>query len=368
MKTIEFLDLKKINQTYRSQFCSELNDLVDSGWYILGEQVEKFEEEFASYCQVDYCVTVGNGLDALRLILLAYGVGPGDEVIVPSNTYIATWLAVSQTGAVPIPVEPSPNSYNFNCQGAIKAITNKTKAIIAVHLYGHPVEMALLQEFCNKNQIFLIEDAAQAHGATYKEVRVGGLGNSAAFSFYPGKNLGALGDGGAITTNDIYLADKVKELRNYGSKVKYVNNVKGFNSRLDELQAAFLRIKLRDLDRCNRRRSVIAEKYIDAFSQLEHITLPIVHKDCNSVWHLFTLQTHKRDALAIYMEGKGIKTMIHYPIPPHLQEAYSELGYSIGSFPISEKIHKEILSIPIGPTMGDEEVDYVVSSILDYPN
>lgn len=363
MKKIKFLDLKEINKKYEAELVDVVKQVIDSGWFVLGAQVIEFEREFADYCGAKYCVGVGNGLDALHLILLAYGVGPNDEVIVPANTYIATWLAVSYTGAKIVPVDPDPNTYNITADSIEKAITNKTKAVIAVHLYGQPCDMDPIKESCRRNNIYLIEDAAQAHGATYKGRKVGSLSDAAGFSFYPGKNLGALGDGGAVTTNDIDLANKIRELRNYGSKVKYVNGVIGYNSRLDEIQAAFLRIKLRDLDLSNKHRVKVANEYMVNLCSLSGIKTPTISPECNSVWHLFTLQSDCREKILKSLEDFGIECMIHYPIPPHLQEAYKFLDYKMGSFPVAESIHKKIFSLPISPTIADSEVYYIVDCL-----
>ena len=360
---IPFLDLKTPNKELRGQIRDAFERVLNSGRYILGEEVKMFEREFADYCQADHCIGVGNGLEALHLILRAYGIGDGDEVIVPSNTYIATWLAASYAGATPVPVEPDERTYNLDPSRLESAITPRTKAIIAVHLYGQPADMDTINEVAYKHGIKVIEDAAQAHGACYKGRRVGSLGDAAGFSFYPGKNLGAIGDGGAVTTNDPLLAEKVRVLCNYGSKIKYHNEVKGYNSRLDELQAAFLRAKLPVLDEWNRRRQAIATMYL---SQLDIVSLKLPHVPdwAEPVWHLFVVRSHKRDTLQQQLSEVGIGTMVHYPIPPHLQPAYSELGYKPGAFPISETIHREVLSLPMGPHLGRECASKVINSLL----
>lgn len=352
--TIPFLDLKTPHIELRPQLEAAFERVLDSGWYIQGNELKQFEKEFAAYCEAEHCIGVGNGLDALHLILRAYNIGEGDEVIVPSNTYIATWLAASYAGATPIPVEPNERTYNIDPSCIEAAITPRTKAIMVVHLYGQPADMDAIKAIAKKHNLKVIEDAAQAHGARYKGKRVGTLGDAAGFSFYPGKNLGAIGDGGAVTTNDAVLAEKIRMLGNYGSTVKYRNEVKGYNSRLDELQAAFLREKLHKLDEWNDRRKAIAKEYL---SQLNgcNLILPFVPEWADPVWHLFVVRCQQRENLQKYLQAQGVGTMIHYPIPPHLQAAYSELGYKRGDFPIAEVIHNEVLSLPIGPHMNGAE-------------
>jgi dTDP-4-amino-4,6-dideoxygalactose transaminase len=363
MSLIPFLDLKKINKRHENEFNNVFNKFLDSGWYILGKDVENFEKEFADYCGVKHCIGVANGLDALTLIIKAYGFGIGDEIIVPSNTYIASILAISANGATPVIVEPDINTYNIDFNKIEEKITSKTKAILPVHLYGQAVNMEKIYELAKKYDLKIIEDSAQAHGASFKGKRVGNLGNASGFSFYPGKNLGALGDGGAITTNDDELAEKIKALRNYGSEVKYKNMYKGFNSRLDELQAAFLRTKLPMLDKDNQRRRNIAKFYIENIKN-PNIILPNSNDDLSHVWHLFIVRTAKRERLQSYMTENKIQTMIHYPIPPHKQLAYKEWKHL--SLPISEKIHEEVLSLPLSPVMSDAEVCKVVEVINKY--
>jgi dTDP-4-amino-4,6-dideoxygalactose transaminase len=360
--TIPFLDLHATYQELKNELTTAFQKVMDSGWYILGEEVSKFEKEFASFCGVSHCIGVGNGLDALYLILKAYDIGEGDEVIVPSNTFIATWLAVSYAGAKIIPVEPDESTYNIDPKKIERAITSKTKAIIPVHLYGQPAEMDEINSIAAQYGLWVIEDAAQAQGAFYKDKRTGSLGHAAGFSFYPGKNLGAFGDAGAITTDDDMLADKIRMLRNYGSKVKYTHQIKGFNSRLDELQAAFLRVKLRYLDEWNERRSVIATQYLDCLSNVD-ILLPRVTKNVKSAWHLFVIRTRHRHALRSYLKSKNIDSLIHYPIPPHLQSAYADMDWPQGRFPISEKIHNEALSLPIGPHMDMISLQKIINSM-----
>jgi len=364
---IPFLDLKAPHQELRSELKEAFESVLNSGWYILGDEVKQFEQEFANYSEAKHCVGTGNGLEALHLILRAYGIGSGDEVIVPSNTYIATWLAASYAGATPIPVEPDEQTYNIDPSLIEAAITSRTKAIIAVHLYGQPADMDAINAIAKKYNLKVIEDAAQAHGARYKGKRVGTLGDAAGFSFYPGKNLGAIGDGGAVTTNDPALAEKVRVLCNYGSHIKYHNEVKGYNSRLDELQAAFLRVKLRKLDEWNERRKLIASVYLKYLPK-DDLVLPYVPIWADPVWHLFVVRNSQRDRLQKKLNLDGIATMIHYPIPPHLQKAYKELSYSEGDFQIAEKIHMDILSLPIGPHLSHSQCQSVVEALKNSLN
>jgi dTDP-4-amino-4,6-dideoxygalactose transaminase len=356
---IPFLDLAKPHDELRKELQTAFDRVLDAGWYIHGAECKKFEEEFAEYCEAEHCVGVGNGLDALHLILRAYDIGAGDEVIVPSNTYIATWLAASYAGARPIPVEPDPRTYNIDSTRISAAITPRTKAIIVVHLYGQPADMDEILDIAKLYGLKVIEDAAQAHGARYKGRKVGTLGDAAGFSFYPGKNLGAIGDGGAVTTNDASLAQRIRILGNYGSTIKYQNDVKGYNSRLDELQAAFLRAKLAVLDEWNTRRKAIAAQYL---SQLDStaLVLPYVPDWAEPVWHLFVIRSRQREILQKKLADAGISSMIHYPIPPHLQPAYCELGYPIGTFTIAETIHRQVLSLPIGPHLGEVNASRVI--------
>ncbi len=360
--SIPFLDLRVPHEELRAELREAFERVLDSGWYILGNEVKQFEQEFAEYCEASHCIGVGNGLEALHLILRAYGIGEGDEVIVPSNTYIATWLAVSYAGATPIPVEPDESTYNINPMLIEAAITPRTKAIIAVHLYGQPAEMDAINMIANKYQIKVIEDAAQAHGARYKGRRVGTLGDAAGFSFYPGKNLGAIGDGGAVTTNDPVLADNIRVLCNYGSRVKYQNEVKGFNSRLDELQAAFLREKLKKLDEWNACRKVIAAEYLSGLRNSD-VALPYVPEWVDTVWHLFVVRNLQRDQLQKKLSAAGINTLIHYPIPPHLQQAYASAGYVEGDFPIAETLARQLLSLPIGPHLDEAGASAVIAAL-----
>lgn len=359
---IPFLDLKAINQRHEAGFKQAFARVLESGWYILGQEVKQFEAQFAAYCTVPHAIGVSNGLDALHLILQAYGIGPGDEVIVPSNTYIATWLAVTQTGAKPVPVEPVEATYNLDPTLIEAAITPRTRAIMPVHLYGQPADMDPIMTIARRHGLKVIEDAAQAHGALYKGRRVGTLGDAAGFSFYPGKNLGALGDGGAITTHDTDLADRIRMLLNYGSRVKYVHEIKGQNARLDELQAALLGVKLPSLDEDNARRHAIAGRYLKELAGLP-LGLPTVADDCQPVWHLFVVRHAQRQALQATLSGMGIDTVIHYPTPPHIQPAYKDAGLRAGDLPIAERIHAEVLSLPMGPTITDADVDIVITSL-----
>ncbi len=361
---VPFLNLKVSHTKLHNELLGAFDRVLDSGRYILGEEVNSFEQEFAAYSEAKYCVGVGNGLDALHLVLRGYGIGTGDEVIVPSNTFIATWLAVSYAGATPVPVEPDMRTYNIDPSLIEAAITSSTKAIIVVHLYGLPADMDAIKAIAQKYQLKIIEDAAQAHGAKYKNRRVGSLGDAACFSFYPGKNLGALGDGGAITTNDLELAKIVRVLSNYGSQVKYQNELKGFNSRLDELQAALLREKLKKLDEWNKRRAEIAIQYLDGLVN-SSATLPLVPAWAEPVWHLFVVRHQDRNQIQKILYKSKIETGIHYPIPPYLQRAYSELNFEAGSFPISTLMHKEVLSLPMGPHLLDEQIQLVIKAFQE---
>lgn len=341
-----------------------VHKVLHSGWYILGSSVKDFEKEFAGYCGTDYCVGVANGLDALELIIHGYDIGPGDEVIVPSNTYIASILSISANGAVPVLVEPDLLTFNLDPAKIEAHITSKTKAILVVHLYGQSCDMNPILEIANRYNLKVIEDCAQAHGALYGNKRVGNLGDAAAFSFYPGKNLGALGDGGAITTNDEVLYNRLTALRNYGSHKKYENLYKGYNSRLDELQAPILSEKLKWLEQDNDKRRDIAAYYSDHIVNPEVILPTVQYSSKSHVWHLFVVRVKERNHFMEYMTEHGIQTMIHYPIPPHKQEAYKEWGDL--EFPISEQIHAEVVSLPISPVMEMEEVLRVVEVINEY--
>jgi dTDP-4-amino-4,6-dideoxygalactose transaminase len=362
---VPFLDIKAPYKELQEELDAAYRRVMESGWCILGAEVEAFESEFASYCDAACCVGVGNGLEALHLILRALDVGHGDEVIVPANTFIATWLAVSYTGAIPVPVEPDEKSCNIASARIEQAITSRTKVILPVHLYGQPADMDPIMKIAVRYNLRVVEDAAQAHGARYKGRRVGSLGDAAGFSFYPGKNLGALGDGGAVVTNDRELAVKVRVLRNYGSSVKYRNEVKGVNSRLDEIQAAFLRVKLHYLDEWNLRRARKAASYSEALRGLP-LELPHLPHWAESVWHLYVIRTSERDELQEHLTQSGIGTLIHYPIPPHLQLAYKELELAAGAMPISERMSAEVLSLPMGPHLSDEELMQTVTAIKEW--
>jgi len=342
--------------------------VIRSGHYIIGAEVRAFEREFADYCGVPHVVGVSNGLDALTLILRAYDIGPGDEVIVPSNTYIATWLAVTHVGARPVPVEPIEATCNIDPARIPAAVGSRTKAILPVHLYGQPVDMDPILEIATRyGGIRVIEDAAQAHGAGYRgriTGLAGGLGDAAGFSFYPSKNLGALGDAGAVATHDAAIADRVRVLLNYGSHVKYHNDEVGFNCRLDEMQAAMLRIKLRRLDEDTARRRDIAAAYLSGLAAAPGLTLPYVPGWADPVWHLFVVRHRARAALQSRLTEAGIGTLIHYPVAPHLQPAYKSLGFERGAFPISERIHDEVLSLPFGPELTDAQVREVVETVV----
>jgi dTDP-4-amino-4,6-dideoxygalactose transaminase len=360
---VPFLDLKAPYQELKEELDNTYHRVIESGWYILGEEVEAFEQEFAAYCGARYSIGVGNGLEALHLILRAYGIGEGDEVIVPSNTYIATWLAVSYAGATPIPVEPDIHTYNLDPERIEAAITKRTRAIMPVHLYGQPANMDPILSIARRHNLKVVEDAAQAHGARFKGRSAGALGDAAGWSFYPGKNLGALGDGGAITTNDDELAEKVQILRNYGSRVKYYNEVKGYNSRLDPIQAAFLRVKLHHLDEWNQRRRSIATRYLNELENMPDLVLPAIFEGIESSWHLFVVRHSQRNALQKHLTQAGIGTLIHYPVPPHLAGAYAELGMKAGSYPVSEQLASTVLSLPIGPHLGEEETELIIRTL-----
>ena len=359
---IPFLDLKSINLAQRAELVAAFERVLDSGWYIMGEELKAFEAEYADYCGAQHGVGVANGLDALVLALRALDIGPGDEVLVPSNTYIATWLAPSHVGATPVPVEPIPGTFNIDPARIERAITPRTKAIMPVHLYGQPVDLDPILEIARRHGLKVIEDGAQSHGARYKGRRLGAHGDAVAWSFYPGKNLGALGDGGAVTTNDAAVADRLRTLRNYGSKVKYHNEIIGANSRLDELQAALLRPKLRTLDAFNAHRGTLAQRYLEGLRGTS-LGLPEVPAFADSVWHLFVVRHPRRDALAAALAQAGIGSVIHYPVAPHLQPAYAHLGIQQGALPISEQLHAQVLSLPIGPTQTLAQTDEVIACV-----
>jgi dTDP-3-amino-3,4,6-trideoxy-alpha-D-glucose transaminase len=355
---IPFLDVSAAYAELSDELDEAARGVMASGQFVLGPEVTAFEEEFAAYCGTHHAIGVGNGLDALRLILLGYGVGPDDEVIVPSNTFIATWLAVSQAGATPVPVEPDPETHNVTAEAVEGAITASTRAIMPVHLYGQPADMGPLVALGRERGIPVVEDAAQAQGARYRGRRAGGLGDAAGFSFYPGKNLGALGDAGAVTTNDDDLAERVRMLRNYGSKVKYHHDVAGTNSRLDSLQAAFLRVKLRRLDEWNDRRRAVAARYLERLADVDGLVLPAVAEWAEPVWHLFVVRHRRRDDLQARLKEAGVDTIIHYPIPPHLTGAYAE-AFSPGELPVAERLGDGVLSLPMGPHLPVEDAERV---------
>jgi dTDP-4-amino-4,6-dideoxygalactose transaminase len=362
---IPFLDLGAGYRELRSEIDQAVRRTLDSGCYILGPEVEAFEGEFAQYCAASYAVGVASGSDAIRLGLLALDVGPGDEVIVPSNTYIATWLAVSQCGAIPVPVEPDEATYNIDPSRIESAITSRTKAIIPVHLYGQPADLDPILVVARKYDLRVLEDGAQAVGARYKGRRIGGHGDAVAWSFYPSKNLGAFGDGGAVTTNNFEVADRIRVLRNYGSRVKYVNEVKGFNSRLDPIQAAVLRVKLRYLDAWNERRNIRAYEYLHGLQET-NLTLPVVPGWAQPVWHLFVVRLAERNRLMKRLSDEGISTLIHYPVPPHRQAAYKD---QIGNYPnieTTERLADEVVSLPLGPHLSNDNLQAVVDAIHRY--
>lgn len=360
---IKFLDLHKINERFRPEIDAAIKRVLDSGWYILGKEDEKFESDFAAFCGVKHCIGCANGLDALNLIIKGYGFGAGDEIIAPANTYIASILAITQNNCTPVLVEPDLKTYNINPDLIEEKITPKTRAIMVVHLYGQAVEMEKIQELAKKYNLKIIEDSAQAHGAIYKGKRTGNLGDASGFSFYPGKNLGCLGDGGCVTTNDDELAAKIRAIRNYGSNIKYNNILQGINSRLDEIQAAVLDIKYRFLDEDNEKRRKIADFYSKNIKN-PLITLPETYARESHVWHIYPVRTVNRNKLQQFLLDNGIQTLIHYPIPPHKQQCFKE--WNNLSFPITEKIHEEILSIPISPVLSAAEMQKVVEVINEF--
>jgi len=361
---MKFLDLKALNAQYRSELIEACTNVIDSGWYIQGPQVEAFEREFADYCGTKHCIGVANGLDALTLTMRAWlelgKLKEGDEVIVPANTYIASILAITENRLTPVLVEPDVQSYNLNPKLIEQAITSKTKVILPVHLYGQLADMPAIMDIAKRHNLLVLEDSAQAHGASIKGKKSGSWGNASGFSFYPGKNLGALGDGGAVTTNDDQLQSIIRVLGNYGSHKKYQNLYKGVNSRLDEMQAAMLRIKLKYLDEEVIKRQAIADYYIKNIDHKD-IILPNTRKEDNHVWHLFVIRAAKRNELQKYLLSNGIQTLIHYPVAPHKQEAYKEWSNKI--YPTSESIHNEVLSLPISQVMENNEINYIVNTI-----
>lgn len=363
---VPFLDLKAAHDELKHECERAAKRVLNSGMYILGPEVEHFEQEFAVFCGISHCVGVSSGLSALELILRALEVTSGDEVLVPSNTFIATWLAVSSVGAKPVPVEADEKTYNLDPAKLEARITPKTRAVIPVHLYGQPADMDPIREIAKRHHLFVIEDAAQAHGALYRGAPAGSLSDAAAFSFYPGKNLGAFGDAGAITTRDEVLAKKIRKLRNYGSEIKYQHDFAGTNSRLSSLQAAFLSVKLKKLKAWNFRRSSLAVQYQEAFRDLPGLRVPEIAEERTHVWHLFVVRHPRRDELRDFLTAKGIQTIIHYPVPPHLQKAYEKLGYRKGDLPATEQMAQEILSLPFGPHLKPEQADYVIKKVREF--
>ena len=360
--SVAFIDLGAAYRELKEDLDEAVAGVLARGWYVLGPEVESFEREFGSYVGAGHCVGVGNGLDALHLALRAIGVGPDDEVIVPSNTYIATWLAVSMCGARVVPVEPNPQTYNLDPALIGAAVTPRTKAIMPVHLYGQPADMPAITAIASEHNLKVVDDAAQAHGARWDDQPIGSFADATAWSFYPTKNLGALGDGGAVTTNSAEVAAKVGQLRNYGSTNKYANEVRGYNSRLDELQAAILRVKLRALDEWNARRKTVAERYLERLADTG-LTLPAWPAPATSAWHLFVTRSPERDHLVARLSERGVSTLVHYPVPPHLQPAYADYGWEKGAFPICERIHEEVLSLPMGPHLSPDQQDAVLDAV-----
>jgi dTDP-4-amino-4,6-dideoxygalactose transaminase len=359
---IPFLDLHPVYDELRAELDDAIVRVVRSGWYILGPEVEAFEREFAEYCGAKHAIGLANGLDALHMALLALDIGAGDEVIVPSNTFIATWLAVSQAGATPVPVEPVPGTGNLDPSRIEAAIGPMTRAIMPVHLYGQPADLDPILEIGRRHNVPIVEDAAQAHGARYKGKRIGAHSDVVSWSFYPGKNLGAMGDGGAITTDRDDVAARVRSLRNYGSNKKYFHAVKGFNSRLDPIQAAVLRVKLRHLDTWNARREALAAQYVERLAGAD-VDLPLVPEWAKPSWHLFVIRHTQRDALQLALEDAGVHTLIHYPVPTHLQPAYAN-SMPDASFPIAELLSREVLSLPISPHHNAAQIDCVCDAVL----
>jgi len=363
---IALLDLHAAYLELKEEYDAAYGRVMQSGWYILGEELEKFEAEFAAFCRARHCIVVANGLEALLLILRGYGIGPGDEVIVPSNTFIATWLAVTHAGATPVPVDPSPDTFNLDPSLVESALTPRTRAIIAVHLYGQLASMDELSDIAVRRHLRLIEDAAQAHGAAWNGHPTGSLGHAAAFSFYPAKNLGAFGDGGAIVTSDPALFERLRRLRNYGSAEKFHHEFCGYNSRLDPLQAAFLRVRLGHLEEWNSRRRQIAAIYREGLAGLSRCILPAVPTPAVPVWHQFVIRHPERDQLRRYLASLGIETGLHYPMPPHLSDAYSGLGIRRGALPIAEQLAATVLSLPMGPHLPAAGARRVVGAIRDF--
>jgi dTDP-4-amino-4,6-dideoxygalactose transaminase len=363
---LPFLDLKAATAELRTELDAAHRRVADSGWFLLGRELEAFEAEYAASVGVAHCIGVANGLEALQLVLLARGIGAGDEVIVPSNGYIATWLAVTHVGATPIPCEPDARTYNLDPARLAPLLTPRTKAIIPIHLYGQTADMTAINAFAAAHGLFVLEDAAQSHGARAHGRASGALGHAAGISFYPTKNLGALADAGAITTDDATLAARLRSLRNYGSRERYHHDEAGLNSRLDEFSAAFLRVKLPHLAAWNTRRAALAERYLAQLSGVGDLVLPFVPAWAEPVWHLFVVRTAHREALRAYLAERGIATQIHYPIPPHRSGAYRSLGYQVGAFPLAEQLAAEVLSLPISPHHTAEQIDSVSAVVRSF--
>ena len=364
--TIPYLSFNKTNADIKHELLPTFEKFIDSGWYILGNSVKEFEKQYAAFSGTDYCIGVANGLDALILALKALNIGAGDEVIVPSNTYVASWLAVSYTGATPVPVECNINTYNIDPALIEAKITTSTKAIMPVHLYGQCCQMKEIMEIAAKHNLYVVEDNAQAQGATYDGKLAGSFGDINGTSFYPGKNLGAFGDAGGVTTNNPDWDKRVRMLRNYGSEKKYYNEEKGINSRLDELQAALLLVKLKQLTEWTKERVAIAKMYDEGLSGIQGLHLPVVADKCTHVYHIYNIRTSRRNELQEFMNSKGIGTIIHYPVPPHLQNAYKDLGLKKGDFPIAELIAETCLSIPLYPGLQDSEINYIIDTIRNF--
>lgn len=363
---IPFFSSAPMHQTLKAEMDAFWQKFYASNWYVLGAEVENFEAAYAAFNQTRFCVGVANGLDALHIALKALNIGPGDEVIVPSNTYIASWLGVSQVGATPVPVEPDPHTWNIDPQRIEAAISSRTRAILPVHLYGQACAMGPIMELATRYNLTVVEDNAQAHGATWQGKLTGSFGHINGVSFYPTKNLGALGDAGAITTDDAALADFAKTYRNYGSRKRYYNEMQGLNSRLDAVQAGILRLKLGHLNTWNAEREALAQAYLQQLSGIAELTLPSLGAGCTSVWHLFVILAERRDALQAYLHGRGIGTLIHYPLPPHLQQAYADLGFVKGQFPLAEMIAEKCLSLPLYPGMPREHLEIVANVIREF--
>lgn len=364
--TVPILDLKPAYEELRAELDAAYRRVMDSGHYLLGRELDAFERDYAASVGTPHCVGVANGLEALQLVLMARGIGPGDEVIVPSNGYIATWLAVSQVGAKPVPAEPVAATYNLDPAAVVAAVTPRTKAILPIHLYGQTADMDALMAIANARNLFVLEDAAQSHGAKCAGRASGALGHAAGISFYPSKNLGAFADAGAITTSDPGLAERLRALRNYGSKERYHHEYVGMNSRLDELQAAFLRVRLAKLPEWNARRGAQAQRYQEALRGVGDLVLPFVPPWAEPVWHLYVIRTKQRNALRAYLTADGVGSQIHYPIPPHLSGAYRDAGWKRGDFPLAEQMADEVLSLPIGPHLADSQISKVIDSVTSF--